>query len=861
MEKDGTKRPYRYAKTMAAMDKNNLPLIDPREMPPVQAYFEQFYGDTKTSVIGFIDENNKPDQTPILMAANLDVMALSLVEGSANETPQVSGQYSNGNTGAQILNNINVNYNQVNDSSGGHLQTLVESYGTPDKLLAALGGGETTLDDLNNYLVQVRETAVNLEYKGGLLKTQLNQLSGDIKILETLAESQTNAMTNIDEMFNGPLAQTLSRLDEIDARRVSLLSEIDLLGKEGSTLLKIRQELPAYKRLLTSAPKATQFLQGVNGFLQKIETPLNVLGFIGNTQESYNTAVNLGTYSPDDQDLKLSGSYDTPGGFAMDIGLNIMGIAGNAASGNVYGTVFDTYTFASGRFVDLYKTVQAAEHAEGQAKYAHKQHMLTMMRQTNQLSEIEADKLQELLDTEYGLYTDADPYKGGYDTSDPRIDKTTGKPKAAYWAYLKENSPQKLINLGIDPDAPVGGWPKRSEQSNTDWQKVNQSFSDAFEAKYPTAKPRNLEGNTPLTGAQLASILGELESDFVGETSELSAEQLREIYGESPEERRQRLKKELDDYQNGIFEQRKEDQAIKDAERADRIQAGKDNPITFEPVEWTSVFDEFEPVTMDPVTFTSVFDEVSSVFDETDTLATSIIDFTQFDGSEDDNWLGFANTMAYRYQDMSGTVETDLDPYEEFIAEYGLKRLERLALQAGYPNLASALNDWENLVSKASDSGFRAWAMRAPVCYMACVNIQGQWTQKMSQLGLGDLLKQSQDLFSTAGLTDVSIQSLLLTIFFRDFALEDGDAIRISVSQFGRDLFNSSFVLTNAGQSINVPLRPGVAAVEVTALNTGEFPPNTAAVTISNVTNGEDVQTYSLGEGEQGILRVNTGQN
>ena len=206
---------------------------------------------------------------------------------------------------------------------------------------------------------------------------------------------------------------------------------------------------------------------------------------------------------------------------------------------------------------------------------------------------------------------------------------------------------------------------------------------------------------------------------------------------------------------------------------------------------------------------------------------------------------------------MSGTVETDLSKWEEFIALHSLRKLEQLARQAGYPNLASALNDWENLVAKANDSGFRQWSRQQPVCYMACTNIQGLWTQKLSQVALGDLINDSASLFSTGGFTDITVGSLLLTVFFRDFALEDGDAIRIVVTQFGQELFNSSFVLTNAGQTINVPLRPGVAAVTVTALNTGEFPPNTASVSIGNVSDGESEQEFSLDEGEDGTLRVN----
>ncbi len=519
-ENSGINRPYRYAKTLAATDRAGIPLIDPRKMDVARPYFERFYGATKTGVIGFVDSPAKPDQSPIAMAANLDVMALSIAEGSANESPQISNQYISGNSG---------NYKPLKPL-GARAMT------------GAQGGSQIVFgaDDTDPSLA---------------------------------VYEQTHAVHEQTE-------EEIAKLDEENATQVQLVTRG---GKP----------------------------------------PINLQGF-GSAPRNFTSS-------------------------------------GNGAAASNFGVA------------------QSQTQSTGNTRRP-----VTM------------------------------PLQGGA---------------------------QNTVNLAT----------LRAEQKQ------------------------------------------------------------------------------------------------RDMERARRVRDGKKNPVTFDPVVWDPP--EWEPPEWEPPEWLPP---------EFEDVLGSIIDFTQFDGSVDDNWLGFASIVAFDYADMSGKIATDLEPYEEFIAKYGLRKLERLALQAGYPNLASALNDWENLVAKANDQGFRRWARQQPVCYMACTNMLGLWTQKLSQLALGDILLDSRALFSTAGLTDVSIGSLLLTIFFRDFALEDGDAIRIIVSQFGREVFNSSFVLTNAGESINILLRPGVASVQITALNTGEIPPNTAAVSIENVTDGDSEQTYSLDEGETAVLRVNT---
>ena len=920
--KDGIKRPYRYVKTIAKTGRDNKPVFDPRTIEAAKPYFETFYGPTKMEVIGFALEDRKPDQTPIKIAANLDIMALSLAEGSANESPQVTGQYVNGSIGnysaignyaansasnanralnaqgqryqmpgssnnngqnsfsgggggpGQMPGSSNNNgqnsfsgggggpgqlpaaranpyatitnsYGQFNAATGGRFQTLVDMYGTPDKFLAALSGigadqqkVNQALKSFNDYANGVNDYSIYVKDQSRVLKNRLLNLDARIK-------AENSRITGYFEQFvqsrgkpSAAYDSAVQRLVKMETEAAQITRDIERLGNDGKILYQIRQELPAYKKAVVGvSPKLGKLAPKILGFLEKVKTPLTILGGLGNIQAMYGNATSLGNFDPANSDLQLTGSYDSPLGFATDIALNIMGIAGNAASGNVPGTIGDIITFSSGRFTDLYKVTSAADYANSEAEYAHKQYILNMMRLTNMMKASEAAKIQTLLDTEYGLYTKQDPYSNGYDTTDPRIDQKTGFPKPAYWAYLKKYNPQKLVNMGIDPNMPVGGWPRKPGQSKVDWEKVNQRFNDAFKKSYPTVDPTSIVKRPTLPKNPEGPGYSEIPDWLIQQWKDSDLEA---------------RKRELNNYQSAKLARLRAERNAREAERLKRIQEGKRNPVTFDPVTWDAPVWEppkWEPPKWVPPEF---------VMPEFDAPLGSSIEFTQFSGSSDDEW--FSNFISYKYENMSGTVATDLRPYQEFIAKYGLRRLERLAIQAGYPNLASALTDWKNLVGYASDKGFRQWANRAPVCYFACANIQGLWTQKKSQVALGDLLIDSRNLFSSGGLSDISLSGFLLSYVLRDFGLEDGDNIRIVVSQFGRRIFSRNLSLLNAGTAFKINLRPGVASIVITALDEGAISPNTAEIRIDSVTKGQSRQTYSLLTGETATLRIAPGQ-
>lgn len=211
---------------------------------------------------------------------------------------------------------------------------------------------------------------------------------------------------------------------------------------------------------------------------------------------------------------------------------------------------------------------------------------------------------------------------------------------------------------------------------------------------------------------------------------------------------------------------------------------------------------------------------------------------------------------------LSGTVATDLSPYAEWLLDQDIKRLDAMARAAGYPNLASALNDWRNLTKKANDQGFRQWAY-SMAAFSGTIDSsfsEQQHALARAQLALGDLLNDTRFIESTAGLTDLAISGTTLSTIFRDFGIEDGDNIQIEVIQFGRILFTQTLTLRTGGTPIEAQLRPGVGLVNILALNEGFASPNTAEITVQNVVAGDSVQQYSLRTGENATLRVQVGR-
>ena len=377
-----------------------------------------------------------------------------------------------------------------------------------------------------------------------------------------------------------------------------------------------------------------------------------------------------------------------------------------------------------------------------------------------------------------------------------------------------------------------------------------------YRPEYPLA-PTRTEGDS--YDDLFAGIDKELEDSEIGATSELSDEQLAAIYGNDDGF-------DLDKYQTEKLQRLKDERLRKEQERLERMQntsfsnieAVKFDPVTFDPVTFDPV--KFDPVTWDPPKWDPPQWEppvwVPPTFDAPEFSGFQWTDFA------DDDWDFGGQVPSFSFGNMSGQVATDLSRWEEWLATQDRRLLERLARQAGYPNLASALADFANLMRDASDTGWRQWALAPPSCtgYVGCgPQYLERWTAKRSRLALGDLLNADRDFFSSAGLSDVQIMGLFLRFIISDFGLEDGDIVNVVVTQFGQTLFNQTITTTNAGTAFEIAVRKGVVSVVMTAVNTGDIPPNTAALEIQNVSSGEEDQNYSLDTGETAGLKVTVG--
>lgn len=222
----------------------------------------------------------------------------------------------------------------------------------------------------------------------------------------------------------------------------------------------------------------------------------------------------------------------------------------------------------------------------------------------------------------------------------------------------------------------------------------------------------------------------------------------------------------------------------------------------------------------------------------------------------------FYENNAFHYTSMVGIVPTDLSRWSQWLATQNVRELERLARLIGYPNLASALADAENIIRWSEDPGYRQWAMQAPSCggYVGCgPNYLERWWAKQANVALGDILADSRDIFSSGGFSDIGISGLNLAYLLRDHALEDGDIVQIRITQFGRVIYEGQVNLTNAGEVFDLMVGRGVASLEIFAVNEGYSSPNTAQITVENVVRGEATQTYSLQTGQTATLRIEAG--
>lgn len=1039
-EADGSKRPYRLAKTMTATDNKGLPIFDPRKVDETRGYFVNFYGGEKMEVMGFHGSALKPDQSPILLAANLDVMALALVENSANPVPQLTGQYLNGKTGmkvrrqtamnrpsstrktVQILpaglqddSNINelpttgtggvdakgvfdnpelnggsvyveepvhtvqgssgtswptgesessanssssnfrgpaggkspIKMSDFKNASGGSsgttgtgststgsaggdngAGTVGGTIGTVGQITGGLGGGTHIVrggefgdgaSDLDNSII-VAGLVTNLLNDANAISNAANSYGKEFAFLmeeqKTLLrqyKNATNGMKDVGEL-SGDALRIFNQITVNTNRMVAGQSKIDGLTSQLRGFRAGLSKLPT-----AEAKKVLAAIADSKGaeFLGKITAGMDVLS-IGSSIGSIGTAANSDLGSGE---LKLNRDYGTLASVGQ-LAFDLAAIAGDVSTGNMKGALLASAELATATAADLFIVVKgyrdtnrivsnsyalAAELAKASTDQAYRksEERTHEMEDVIHGSEVAIDELSDELD-EYDLT----PKTGNYD---PRINQETGLPLPKTWAHWKKTDPERLRRMGIDPEAPVGGWPggispaqertreidiirRQNEINREENAQRKAAFKEAFRIKYPQVDPKTIKKirkkfpkSTVLSPEMLAEIKAsqeelkkqeELDKKFKDyqasflekkkkKEDEKVEERKKRIQGDryvdpdviaaekakakaeaeakAEEERRlAEINSTLGGYQRNYLENKKKEEAEKEAERIKRI---KDGGLDVTPIVTTEL--KVSPIVLHPPKYTPP---------KPAPIKHSEIPFSN---SDDDDWTTGAKITSNDYDSMtgSGVYPPDLSEWAEWLATQNLRELKRLARTAGYPNLAAALRDWKNLIAKANDDGFRQWANSTPgFCSYTCAGMLGQWHLKASQLALGDILNDSREIFSTAGLSDVSISGFVLRYLLRDFGLEDGDNINIVISQFGRTIFETDLSLLNAGTNFEINLRPGVASIVITALDVGAISPNTAEIKLEDVVEGEATQTYSLLTGETATLRINPGR-
>lgn len=819
MQPDGTMRPMSMKNTAYAKNADGTWRFDFSGFKEVEKAMERVAAGTEGYVypVDFSGRDVEVNQVPFDVANSLQLLAFAAGEHSANGLAGDVYAYLNGQPSQ---------YSGPLEDTGSY--TLSLSNFTKEYLDRY---GSVTSADQVQALAQSYVT--EMEYRANMA------YSSYINNGETFRALHSNAMSDVD--WYGRQIEALQKegkdyshlLEGYEEAYDRMQMTESAYVRESAKLEKAKRELESAQEIIGAwdaqpTREVSKFAQTLEKIDSAIPDPLKKLGGatldgldkLGKANSIYTigkAGVNA-TQDTSSGEISLTRSYSTrpEDSYTMsgdgsivsgvfnetyyglkDTGVDLLGIMASLYSGDMKGAALDGTALATSAASDIY--------VSGKGLMEINKLNNDLLVQTRELQAERDQKMREYWESEGKrkadeyvndlIYSDEDPYANGYNLQDPRLDPVTGYPKTeAYWEYLKKNDPQKLVNLGIDPNMPVGGWPDdpvefSSEPTQEDWDKFNRDIANAInDPGYPTAPPRD---RTPPAkpvdeGPQYSEVPNWLQQQW----AEMDERQARQ--------------EELNRIQMEILMERKHEEAVREEERKQwRADSGIDSMNTF-----------------------------------------------------------FANN-AFQYESMVGIVATDLSPWIEWLVTQDVQRLERLALQAGYPNLASALNDASTLIGYADDDGFRRWAMTAP----SCAGLAGcgpqyleRWAMKRSQLALGDILAESRDIFSTAGLSDIKISGFLLSYIMRDYSLEDGDIVDVVISQFGREIFSQRISLLNAGTDFNVNLQPGVAAIEITAVNEGYSSPNTAQIELDNVTEGDNVQTYSLNTGETATLRVEPGQ-
>lgn len=958
-------RPYRYAKTMVAVDAKGKPMLDPRDIPEVAAYVDHFYGASNKEVMGFVGEGYA-DQAPLQLSNLIDVMALSMAEDSANQLGEVTSAYTGGPRGAETVQPLPkpaeefANGGETPGSFGtepeletlphdmphvlqGHgadapaapgaqgqpnageqpaagpsaggggggagggggqsgggggggvtAQNVADAVGpTAETVTDATTGGANTADQVADTLAGLTELTLRAEEVHDDLLIARREYEAAVQTLGNMPQSEavTTTMKQSTLALKAELTamnRELAQFEEVffSAERTSvkphpsLITEyIALKGKAMDASAKLQGLYASGEAWDVRVSDKAKSLHGIivakASTIKNLESSLEVLGGRAYTFAKRMKALDPGQYarvmrkileSPYAEKLgkfadflnkldiakavyntgsvfagntggELPLSRDYGEGSAKWLGLELASLWGNIASGNVPGFFLDAATTLTTSLSDilianygLTKTFQAMDDAEWtRIRLETDQRIQRIDRAVEELEEELAETKEELENF------DEEAEERRRMAEELLEERRRNREEAERQAEAER---QRLIAEARAENERIYQENLKRPPTPEEWAKFNADIAAAMKPDYPTAPPPTPE--------QVAERLARAAAKRMAEAMEaarLAAEEIARIAAEEAE-RQRRAEEAARASEEAVAkrEQEAEERRRRNEEAAAReleVSEFEIEPVEFDPPEW------------DP----PVWDPPEWVPPEWDPPEPTEIEWTDFD---DDDFPNTGN-LAYDFENMSGVVETDLSRWAEWLATQNVRELTRLALNAGYPNLASALADAENIIHYSQDEGYRRWAMQAPSCggYVGCgPSYLERWAMKSSIVALGDILAQSREIFSTGGFTDIGISGLNLRYLLRDHSLEDGDIVQIRIRQFNRLIYEGRVSLTNAGENFNLQLGRGVASLEIYAENEGYSSPNTAQIRVDNVVRGEGTQTYSLNTGQTATLRI-----
>lgn len=106
------------------------------------------------------------------------------------------------------------------------------------------------------------------------------------------------------------------------------------------------------------------------------------------------------------------------------------------------------------------------------------------------------------------------------------------------------------------------------------------------------------------------------------------------------------------------------------------------------------------------------------------------------------------------------------------------------------------------------------------------------------------------------GAEGLNVAGLLNVFAYDSGRLEDGDRVRLTVTDSRGVQLNRDILLTFGGTTSTVSARRGIVKVKITALNVGSAPPNTGGLRVSGEVSGNRSGNFNLSQGQSGTLVV-----